>query len=122
MAAVGAALAPIPFRVVRVQAVRDAIGPGGHVFLLPDEQSTARITAMHDRLYEGELRGYLRQDIAFVPHVTVAADRDFGLCETLAERLTADFRAITGIISGIELVDVESTPVATLHQCPLQGT
>src|SRR5437588_8519551 len=58
--AVCGALRPIPFTIKHAEAVHDAPGAGGYVFLVP-ETGNSEIVALHDRLYNGALRAHLRE-------------------------------------------------------------
>jgi 2'-5' RNA ligase len=107
----------IKFVLRRARVVRDVVGnAGAHVFLVPD-QGADEITRLHERLYGGLLEPCLRTDIPFVPHVTVAADRDFNRCEQLADRLNEQRRQISGVLTGVDVVegDAEVRTVARLR-------
>jgi len=96
---------PISFVIRKTQVVRDVLGNSNHVFLVPDEGGT-EIAALHDRLYAGTLRGHLRSDIPFIPHMTVGAAPDSQSAEKLAETLGLGPRVLRGRIADIELIDV----------------
>lgn len=116
VAAIAASVAPIRFVLREVRAVRDhATGAGGHVFLVPDEGAAA-ITALHDRLYTGPLAPHLRADLPFIPHVTIAANRDFGACERLAAQLRVEIR---GELHAIDVLELGAGDVRTLARYPL---
>ncbi len=116
VAAAASSTAPIPFVIRYAKAVRDALGEGGHVFLLPDEGASREITTLRDRLYSGVLRPYLREDIPFLPHITVAASHDFGCCEAIAKELNRDPRNIAGVLKSLELVDIVDGTVTSTGQ------
>lgn len=46
------------------------ISPDGHVFLLIQE-GKAGLIRLHDQIYTGLLTDYLREDIPFIPHLTL---------------------------------------------------
>jgi len=77
---------PIQFVIRDARAVRDALGGGSHVFLVPDK-GRVEITKLHDRLYEGVLRAHLRTDFPFMPHITVAAAPPLDSGKRLAQAL-----------------------------------
>jgi 2'-5' RNA ligase len=60
------------------------------------------------------LRPNLREDIPFLPHVTVAGSRDVGECERLAEMLNRQGVDVKGTVSSIELIEVGNAGVKTL--------
>ena len=95
---------PIFFAIAGAMVVPDSIGSGGHVFLVPGEGSDA-IRHLHHRLYESALRPHLREEIAFVPHMTVASGADLAWCQQLAAELDVQSRSVTGLLRAIELVD-----------------
>jgi 2'-5' RNA ligase len=103
-----------------VRAVRDAFGSGGHVFLVP-EQGANEITALNSRLYGGMLKWARREDIPYVPHITVAACTDFSECEALAATLAGDQRDICGSVGTLTVVEVVGARVAILANLPLAG-
>jgi 2'-5' RNA ligase len=122
MSAASPSCAPIRFTIGGAEAVSDLTGHGAHVFLIPDDLAGTHIAVLHDRLYRGALRSHLRRDIPFLPHMTVAADGDLEWCQELARRLSERCRSIRGTVDAIELINVDPTPVSTLHRCPLAGS
>ena len=70
----------------------DVVHGGAHVFVVPDE-GRDQIARLHDELYAGVLRQHLREDIAFVSHVTIAAG-DVHWCETYAQQLNGTLQPV----------------------------
>jgi 2'-5' RNA ligase len=103
---------PISFTVSAARAYPDAVAEGGHVFLVPDQGRT-HITRLHHRLYEGVLKSQLRQDIPFVPHITVAAYPDLRSCEAVAEEVTAAARAVTGVLDVVDVLELMPETILT---------
>jgi 2'-5' RNA ligase len=95
----------IPFVLRRVEPVPDPIAGGSHVFLIPEE-GRAEIVALHDRLYGGLLRPFLREDVPFLPHITVGGSPELEQCQRLAEELSRARLAVPGAIDGIDLIEV----------------
>jgi 2'-5' RNA ligase len=114
-------LGPITLAMGEVRAVRDQLGAGGHVCLVPNTGS-AELVGLHDRLYEGFLRDRLRHDIPYVPHVTIAAHTDFGRCLHLARELDVERPIARGRIEAIDLIEVGADAVRTLASFSLDGT
>jgi len=110
---------PIAFVLRRAEALPDRIGRGCHVFLVPEE-GRDEITALHDRLYGDVLRPYLRDDMPFLPHITVGGCRDLGECERLAEALNRGDLAVRGTVSSIDLIEVGKEDVKTLIRLSLE--
>ncbi len=96
---------PIRFVLRRATVVPDAIGSGGHVFLIPEDGRDA-LAGLHERLYEGALQAHMKRHTSFTPHVTVAAGVSLDPMHTLAAELNAKNLGIRGSISEIALVDV----------------
>ena len=108
---------PIRFVLRRAAVVPDAIGAGGHTFLLPDE-GRDEIRQLHDRLYEGPLHAHLPKH-AFTPHMTVAARPAIEPLDHLAAEINAAGQSIRGSISEIVLVEVTSAAIQPLIRLPL---
>jgi len=103
----------ISFAIRGTKVVRDVLGNVSQIFLVPDEGGI-QITALHDRLYAGTLRGHLRSDIPFVPHMTVGAAPDSQAAERLAQELTVQSRILRGTVANIELVNVGTRYVQSI--------
>lgn len=101
----------IPFRLSRAAAMRDLLGSGSHVFLLPS-LGDAEIRTLHSQFYSGVLGPKRHPTAVFVPHVTVAA---FERHED-AERTAASLGSfdITGMLSAVHVVDFDGTRVTEL--------
>jgi 2'-5' RNA ligase len=56
-----------------------------------------RLRALHDELSAFVLRTDLREDIAFVPHITIAGHRDLRWCDACAERANFIFQPWSGL-------------------------
>lgn len=73
------------------------IAPDDHLFLLLQE-GNANVIRLHDEIYTGALAEYWRNDIPFIPHLTLgvlnkkSTDRDQALAE--AEELAMKYRCV----------------------------
>ncbi len=106
VAAAARSMGPIPFTIRQTSVVRDTVGGGAwKVFLVPDE-GWAQVARLHDRLYSGSLKGSLREDIPFAPHITVGAAADAQLAQEWAKTLEVPPRVIAGTLASIDVVDV----------------
>jgi len=114
IAAVASVSTSISFVIRWARAIRGAFEAGGHVFLVPDG-GFDEIAALHDALYGGAFSGSRRADIPFIPHITIAANRDFGLCERLARDLTPLDRLIRGRLQKIDLLEIAPGTVTSLQ-------
>jgi 2'-5' RNA ligase len=115
-----AAVAPFPFTLGSVRAVRDVFGPGGHVFLVPDH-GAPEVIALHTRLYSGALRWAHRADIPYVPHITVAAHANFSRCEALAQQLARHHKDLSGRVEALTVVEVAGAGVKAVATSRLAG-
>ena len=104
---------PIPFKLAKIDAVRDPLSPGAHLFFLPDE-GAQQITDLHDRLYSGLLATRLHPTAVYLPHVTVGR---FGTFED-AEAAAASQAAVDigGVLTAITIGDFDGHRVEELHQ------
>jgi 2'-5' RNA ligase len=91
--------APITFVIRSTIAVPDVVHGGAHVFAVPNE-GRDQIARLHDELYAGVLQPHLREDTAFVPHITIAAHGDLRWCEAYAERLNGTLQPVRGVIES----------------------
>jgi 2'-5' RNA ligase len=109
-----------PFTLRTARAVRDASGAGGHVFLVP-EQGTQEVVVLHAALYSGALSWAHREDIPYVPHITVGAYADFDRCEALAHELEDGQINMSGRVDRVSVVEIGSS-VETIAAFRLGGT
>ncbi|MFO1078775.1 MAG: 2'-5' RNA ligase family protein [Planctomycetota bacterium] len=109
---------PVALRDLHVEA--PAAEGDCHLFLLPSMRSrdgVARseganeLRALHEQLHSGVLRGELRADRPYLPHVTIGRFGDrvaASTCAAVVERelATAPGVALTGAVSAVQRVDV----------------
>jgi 2'-5' RNA ligase len=89
-----------------------------HVFLVPDEGFGA-ITRLYNRLHAGALAPAERDGSAYLPHITVASERDFAAARAFATKLNARDFAVSGRIDELELHQREGDVVKTFSRVPL---
>ena len=118
--AVARSQAPFGVSIETIAAVRDALGHGGHVFLVPSA-GAHEIRALHDRLYAGALSPHLREDIPYTPHLTIAAHQDFARCEALAATLNHQRFRIAGQVERLTIVEITPGAITDGHSFELQG-
>ena len=109
---------PIRFVLRRAAVAPDALGSGGHVFLLPDDGRDA-LAGLHERLHEAGLQPLARRNASFTPHVTVAAGTAIDSLHALAGDLNAKGLSIRGSISELVLIEVTSSGVQHVERFPL---
>jgi len=119
---VAATCRPFPVALGQVMRVRDAVTRMWHVFLVP-AAGQAELVALHERLYDVELRRHLRADVPFLPHVTVGASANEAVCARLAERLEGEGRVVSGSVAGLDVIEVRpSEEVRSLAAVTLGGS
>ena len=109
---------PIRFVLRRAAVAPDAVGSGGHVFLIPEDGRDA-LAGLHERLYEGALQPHARRNAPFTPHVTVAAGTAIDPLHALAGELNTKGLNIRGSISELVLVEVTSSDIQHVERFPL---
>jgi 2'-5' RNA ligase len=87
------------FRATAV--VRGALGGASYVLLVPRE-GYAEIERLHGALYTGALAPDLRQDIPFVPHITIAQTES----EDFARKIAASLDLGLGLRARVDRLDV----------------
>jgi 2'-5' RNA ligase len=108
---------PIPFVIRSALSMRDVVHGGAHVFVVPDE-GRDRIARLHDELYAGVLRPHLREDIAFVPHITIASGEE-RWCENHAQQLNGILQPVRGVVESVTILDVTRTEIESLARFEL---
>ena len=108
---------PIPFVIRSAISVPDVVLGGAHVFVVPDE-GRDEIARLHDDLYDGVLRPQLREDIPFVPHITIATG-DVRWCEQYAQQLNGTLQPVRGVIESVTLLDVTRTEIESIARVAL---
>ena len=108
------------FALTSARAVRDVLGSGGHVFLIPEDGATS-VRELHARLYSGVLRESLRGDIPYVPHITVAADSSFERCGALASALDVADRPKFGRVEALTVVALPGEGIEEVARHSLAG-
>jgi 2'-5' RNA ligase len=89
-----------------------------HVFLVPDEGFGA-IIRLHEKLYIGPLEMHLRSDMPYIPHLTVASERDFAAARRVAASFNAMDLAISGRIDALEIHRRDGEVVRRIAKVPL---
>jgi len=91
---------PVSFKRARTEA-------NEFVFLMAS-RGAASIKELHDRLYSRSLRQFLRQDMPYEPHITLARHTDYAkLQEALAEAEETLGGTYEAVIRSLALLAVE---------------
>lgn len=118
LASAAARQGAVALRLSAVIPVRDDHDGKSRVFLVPD-QGRAEIEALHDALHAGPLAGALRPDIAYIPHVTVAAFDHHDQAEDLAREIGRIGMAAR--LPALELIAFDGAAVTVLERFSLLG-
>ena len=91
---------PASFRAVRMHA-------NEFVFLMASRGSQS-LTALHDKLYSRSFLPYLRRDLAYEPHITIARSADFAALEAAyGEAREAFGREYADVLREVTLLSVK---------------
>ena len=109
---------PIRFRLRSALVVPEPVVGRFHVFLIPDEGFGA-ILKLHDALHTGPIKGALRQDSPYLPHITVATMADHAAARALAFSLNQGDIDIHGHIDALLVETRTGEVVKPLAEIPL---
>ena len=91
---------PVSFRAVRMHA-------NEFVFLMASRGAES-VLALHDRLYSRSLLPYLRRDLPYEPHITIARNASFPALEAAYEEAREAFRReLADVIREVTLLSVK---------------
>jgi 2'-5' RNA ligase len=113
-------LPPIDLRLTCALAWPEQDRPLTYVFLAPDA-GFGRLVTLYDRLYSGPLAMYLRLDLSFVPHITVAACADGAAAFGLARDLNEEGIAMPGKLDRLTVVRLADGAVKQRAEIALGG-
>ncbi len=108
----------ISFRLCSAIVIPDLQVRSVHVFLVPDEGFGA-IVRLHAALHAGALVECLRTDFPYIPHLTVASERDFDAARKVAAKLNATTFSIAGKIDALEIHRRDGGAVRSIATVPL---
>jgi len=91
---------PVTFRAVRMHA-------NEFVFLMASRGAES-LGELHDRLYTRSLLPYLRRDLPYEPHITIARNASFSALEAAYGEARAAFgRELADVLRTVSLLDVK---------------
>ena len=91
---------PVAFRAVRMHA-------NEFVFLMASRGADA-LTELHDRLYTRSLLPYLRRDLPYEPHITLARNADFRALEAARDEARETFGGeLSDVLRALTLLSVK---------------
>jgi len=105
----------IHFELALATINKDAFAPVYHEFLVP-EKGYAAIAMLHDRLYSGAFRQFLRLDIDYIPHIGVGNDPDAETVKARVDALNQRGVSIAGTIDTVDMIGLQEGRVTRLRQ------
>jgi 2'-5' RNA ligase len=97
---------PIEFHCRRTLPISDEFHGSAHVFLVPEE-GHSDIEKLHDHLYGGVLAPCLRQDIPFIPHITLGKFDDLDTAQRQCNEFNRQGLHIAGTLRTLLVGAVE---------------
>ncbi len=111
------ATATIEFTMRSVNLVKEVDDERWFLLLVPDE-GFSRIVKLHDELYNGPLAPYLRQDIPFVPHITLGVFGDWERGKILRDELNSVHLEVSGRLESLQVADYQPQQLTTIADVP----
>ena len=118
--AVARSCASFDFECRKVAPAADLFGPEGHVFLVPD-RGEAEVAALHGALYGGVMAPFLREDVAFTPHITLMTLRDLSLATECCDRIGSAPIRVQGSVDTVSIVLKQGDVVEILETIELRS-
>jgi 2'-5' RNA ligase len=110
ISSVASNVSPIEFICRYALVYDDDSNDDYYIFLVPDE-GFSQISLLHDALYSGMMRPYLRLDIPYVPHIGIATSTDKDHLYRLATEWNSRGKAIRGRIDSLTLSSYDGNRV-----------
>ena len=99
---------------------QDDSGEYYHEFLVPD-RGYSDMVKLHDRLYSGALKGYLRLDIDFIPHIGIGNSDDAAVSKKRVDTLNARNFEIKGAVKMLDILEYSGGTVKTIERIELSS-
>ena len=113
-----AGLGPIDFTFRCAIITPDAISGYYDAFLVPDE-GFSKVVRLHDSLYSGLLAPHHRLDIAYTPHLSIAASPYVHKIKKIVDSWNEKEFAIKGTISTLDIINYENRVISTIEKVVL---
>ena len=115
-----AGVKPIGFDLTGAKVHKDDFREIYHEFLIP-ETGFEEIIGLHDRLYSGRLYEYWRQDLNYIPHITIGNSSSYERCQKNAVRINQSGIFLSGVIDKLTVISYTASGVSRLMEIPLGG-
>ena len=113
VAAIARLSEPIRFSCKYAMLGTDDFDDIAYVFLVPDE-GYAGISLLHDRLYTGLLRSFLKLEVPFIPHITIGTLKDRSAAKVLCDELNRNGVHIEGSLRALTIGALEAGKLKNL--------
>ncbi len=114
-----AGMAAIPFTLRCTVVNKDSFSAYYDALLVPDEGFSG-ITKLHDRLYSRKLWRYLRLDVSYIPHMSIANSLDVHRIKGVVDKWNAEEFAIQGTVSSLDIINYENRVITTVELIELR--
>lgn len=78
-----------------------------------------QLKKLHDQLYSKKLSANLRNDIEYIPHITIGNFKNAIECELIVKEWNKTESAMHGVISHLAIVEFVDNAVLTIHEIEL---
>jgi hypothetical protein len=111
---------PIQFSCRYAMLGADDVDNTAYVFLVPNE-GNAEISLLHDQLYRGLLQPYHQLEFPYIPHVNIAATKEFKQAKQLCDDLNRTGICVEGTLANLTAGVLKDGALQTLHSFALAG-
>lgn len=109
-------LPPIVFDINKAILNKDSLSDYYYEFLVP-ANGYSDIVKLHDKLYSGKLQHELRNDIEYIPHISIGKSKDLQIAEQRIAALKVP--SITGQINHLAIVNYDNNKIRELADIKL---
>lgn len=109
----------IRFEIKVATINQDDSGDYYHEFLVPDK-GYSDIVKLHDRLYSGEFKKYLRLDIDFIPHIGIGNNNESSVSKGRIDKINKKGIDMTGDIDSIDIIEYKNEKVRTIEKISMR--
>jgi 2'-5' RNA ligase len=108
-----------PVAFSSAQAFRDT-APGAALVYLVASIGSDWLNRVHVKLNSGPLAAERRQDIPYVPHITVGRFASALKAAKLARQIGSELEPISGHVQAVDVVRVAQNAIRPVHRVPLK--
>ena len=93
-------------------------GEYSYIFLVPDE-GFSQFIRLNSLIYSRNLKAAQRNDLPFVPHLTVASSKNLLHCRGLSDEINNGRPEISGLIDSLEIAVEDGDKISTVEKIRL---